>query len=305
MSTLAGSRPPAPAPVAAPAKLDPGLAARLPMRVLVCDDNIINQKVALRLLQQMGYRADAVATGRAALEALDRQPYDLIFMDLQMPEMDGLEATRILRQRQQDISQFPNYRPPVIVVAMTASALKGDREKCLAAGMDDYIAKPVRLEDMRNIVERWGPRVQAARSVEPMKSHTPPAAGTSPPTCPPAAPVDLERLREFADGSEESLCELVGLFHKQTTEQLAQLAEALRAQNAPEVRRLAHSCAGASATCGAGELTRLLRQLEQQAEAGSLAQAPALLGQIRQEFARVCEFLAPHHRASDSLTRAS
>jgi DNA-binding response OmpR family regulator len=84
------------------------------------------------------------------------QSYDLIFMDVMMPEMGGLEATAAIRERQQSPSQFPNYKSPIIIVAMTASAMQGDREKCLAAGMDDYLAKPVRLEDIRSIVERWG-----------------------------------------------------------------------------------------------------------------------------------------------------
>ena len=157
---LSGAKP---APQTAPtnSKLDPKLASRLPLRVLLCDDNVINQKVALRLLQQMGYRADLAANGVEALAALDKQSYDLIFMDLMMPEMNGLEATATIRQRQQQPAQFPTYKSPIIIVAMTASAMQGDREKCLAAGMDDYLAKPVRLEDVRTIVERgmlWASR---------------------------------------------------------------------------------------------------------------------------------------------------
>jgi CheY-like chemotaxis protein len=140
------------------AKLDPALASRLPLRVLLCDDNVINQKVALRLLQQMGYRADLAANGLEALAALEARPYDLIFMDVMMPEMGGLEATAAIRQRQKQRVQFPNYKSPMIIIAMTANAMQGDREKCLAAGMDDYLAKPVRPEDMRTIVERWGVR---------------------------------------------------------------------------------------------------------------------------------------------------
>src|SRR5882724_2980748 len=116
-------------------KLDPTLAQRLPLRVLLCDDNAINQKVALRLLQQMGYRADLAANGIEALAALDRQPYDLVFMDVMMPEMGGLEATRVIRQRQKQKSEFPNYKSPLIIVAMTANAMQGDRENCLGAGM--------------------------------------------------------------------------------------------------------------------------------------------------------------------------
>ena len=130
-------------------KLDPKLSERLPMRVLLCDDNAINQKVAVRLLQQMGYQPDLASNGLDALAALERQTYDLIFMDVQMPEMDGLEATRLIRERPGRAG--PNSRittNTIVIIAMTASAMPGDRDKCIAAGMDDYLAKPIRPEDV-------------------------------------------------------------------------------------------------------------------------------------------------------------
>jgi CheY-like chemotaxis protein len=157
LRVMSGSKAAAPEAPATSTKLDPTLASRLPLRVLLCDDNVINQKVAARLLKQMGYRADIAANGLEALQALERQPYDLVFMDVMMPEMGGFEATRIIRERQSQQSQFPNYKSSIIIIAMTASAMQGDREKCLAAGMDDYLAKPVRLEDVRAVVERWAP----------------------------------------------------------------------------------------------------------------------------------------------------
>ena len=126
---------------AAPAKptADPGLATRHPLRILLAEDNVVNQKLAMRLLQQMGYRADLASNGIEAIESIERQPYDVVLMDVQMPEMDGLEASRRITQR------WPNGQRPRIV-AMTANAMQGDREECLAAGMDDYVTKPIRVD---------------------------------------------------------------------------------------------------------------------------------------------------------------
>ncbi|MCV2367067.1 ATP-binding protein [Roseateles oligotrophus] len=126
---------------AAPTLLDPGLASRHPLRILLAEDNGVNQKLALRLLEQMGYRADLAGNGREALECVARQSYDLVLMDVRMPEMDGLQATREIARR------WPAGRRPRIV-AMTANALNGDRPQCLAAGMDEHLAKPLRVENL-------------------------------------------------------------------------------------------------------------------------------------------------------------
>jgi len=124
---------------ASKASLDPGMAARHPLRVLLAEDNVVNQKLALRLLGQMGYRADVASNGVEAIECVERQRYDVILMDVQMPEMDGLEASRRITSRWP-----PTERPRI--VAMTANAMQGDREQCLAAGMDDYVTKPIRVD---------------------------------------------------------------------------------------------------------------------------------------------------------------
>ena len=121
--------------------LDATLATRHPLRILLAEDNAVNQKLALRLLQQMGYRADVASNGIEAIECIERQPYDVVLMDVQMPEMDGLEASRRINAR------WPNGARPRIV-AMTANAMHGDREECLAAGMDDYVTKPIRIEQL-------------------------------------------------------------------------------------------------------------------------------------------------------------
>jgi CheY-like chemotaxis protein len=120
---------------------DPGMAGRHPLRILLAEDNVVNQKLALRLLQQMGYRADLASNGLEAIESIERQPYDVVLMDVQMPEMDGLEASRRI------VARWPAGERPRIV-AMTASAMQGDRETCLQAGMDDYVSKPIRVDEL-------------------------------------------------------------------------------------------------------------------------------------------------------------
>ncbi|CAN5395382.1 hypothetical protein BH10PSE17_BH10PSE17_09880 [soil metagenome] len=134
--------------------IDPRMAERHPMRILLAEDNRVNQKLALRLLQQMGYDADLAHNGREALESLERRPYDLVLMDVQMPEMDGLEASRRITAR------WPAEQRPRIV-AMTANAMQGDREACLAAGMDDFLTKPIRVDQLIESLERIQSRSQA------------------------------------------------------------------------------------------------------------------------------------------------
>jgi CheY-like chemotaxis protein len=122
-------------------KLDPQMAENLPLRILLVEDNAVNQKLALRLLEQMGYRADLAGNGLEAIQAVGRQKYDVVLMDVQMPEMDGLEASR------QICARWPRGERPHII-AMTANAMQGDRERCLAAGMDDYVSKPIRVNEL-------------------------------------------------------------------------------------------------------------------------------------------------------------
>jgi signal transduction histidine kinase/HPt (histidine-containing phosphotransfer) domain-containing protein len=267
------------------AKPDQPLAERLPLQILLCDDNAINQKVATRILQQLGYQPGLAANGREALAALDRKPYSIIFMDVMMPEMDGLEATRVIRERQK--KGVANYYSNIVIVAMTAQAMQGDREKCLAAGMDDYLAKPIRPKDVRAIIERWGS--QSAPAEQPA---APVPAAAAPVTAAEEPPVEMDRLNDLTDGSAESLRELVDLFFKQTAQQLAQLEAAARANKADDVRRVAHSCAGASATLGMTRLVPMFRDLEKQGASGTLTNATNVCENALREFKVIQQYLA-------------
>jgi CheY-like chemotaxis protein len=138
-----------------PAKvlMDPELAKKHPLRILLAEDILVNQKLAMRLLAQMGYRADVASNGIEAIQSLERQPYDVILMDVQMPEMDGLEASR------QICARWPRGERPTII-AMTANAMQGDREMCLEAGMDDYVSKPIRPDELIKAIMKANPLQQ-------------------------------------------------------------------------------------------------------------------------------------------------
>jgi CheY-like chemotaxis protein len=141
---------------AKPIALDPSMARRHPLRILLAEDNVVNQKLALRMLQQMGYRADLASNGLEAVESVQRQTYDVVLMDVQMPEMDGLDAARTICAR-----WGPSERPRII--AMTANAMQGDRDMCFAAGMDDYVTKPIRVERLVEALTQVRARVHEER----------------------------------------------------------------------------------------------------------------------------------------------
>ena len=277
-----------------PPKLEPLLAERLPLRVLLVDDNLINQKVAVRMLQQFGYQPDVAGNGREALDALDRKPFDFIFMDVMMPELDGLEATRLIRKLQMGGDQL-NYQSRIIIVAMTAHAMQGDREKCIAAGMDDYLAKPVRPKDVRDMIERWGDKVM------PEARLTVPAVAANP-TAEPA--IDMDRMTDLTDGNLEGLRELVEMYLVQTHKQFAQMHAAIKEGNADALRRVAHSCAGASATLGMTHLVPKLRALEKLGGTGSLTGAVQICDDAAREYGRIQDFLKAHPDLATTVTNS-
>jgi CheY-like chemotaxis protein/HPt (histidine-containing phosphotransfer) domain-containing protein len=302
-----GTQPVAPRKTPTPSRLDASMAERLPLRILLADDNVINLKVALRLLLQLGYKADTACNGLEAFRAVEQKPYDVILMDVQMPEMDGLDATRRIRQRQQEPVPPAHFQRPIVIVAMTANAMQGDREKCVAAGMDDYLPKPVRPEALQAMLELHAARVLNFAAQAPVSAAEP--ATTAPSATPvltvlPAPtevssvaeqpPIDMDRLNEFAGGSVENFNELVSLYLKQTTEQIDLIRTALAENNAERASRVAHSCAGASATCGMSAIVPLLRQVEHLTQEGKVPAANELLPAIDHEFTRLKHYLELH-----------
>ncbi len=284
---------PAPRPVQASLRLDASLAERLPLRILLADDNIINQKVALRLLQQLGYSADIASDGLQTVQAVEQKEYDVVFMDVQMPGLDGLEATRRIRARQAEAAPPPALARKLVIIAMTANAMHGDREKCVAAGMDDYVPKPVRPETLQQMIERHGPTVSSPAPATPGPNLTVLPSAQAPPVVE-QPPVDMARLTDFAGGNQDSYDELVALYFKQTSEQLAQIRTAISNGDPAGASRLAHSAAGASATCGMVAMVPLLRRIEHLGQDGRLADAAGLLRDVDREFERLKTYLQTH-----------
>jgi two-component system, sensor histidine kinase and response regulator len=263
-------------------------------RVLVAEDNVANQKVAVRLLEKLGCRVDVAATGAEAVLLLRLLSYDLVFMDCQMPEMNGYEATREIR-RQKGLNR------KVPIVAMTANAMSGDREECLAAGMDDYIAKPIELEQIVEMLQRW---VRSAGESDrgkpaPSRVETAPAVPPTPPSTPAAVNAEaLDRLRELSDGDALSfLKDLLGTYQNDTTQRLTVLRAACAAADAGGLRRAAHAIKGSSLNVGALHLADLCQQVELLAESGALDAIAGLVTQIGQEFERVKAALDDYTKA--------
>jgi CheY-like chemotaxis protein/HPt (histidine-containing phosphotransfer) domain-containing protein len=248
--------------------LDAGLAERHPLRILVTEDNVVNQRLALRLLEKLGYRADVAANGLEAIEALERQPYDLVLMDVQMPEMDGVEATRHILER------WPDDDWPWIV-AMTAEAMQGDREGFLAAGMNDYVAKPIRTQELVAAISRAPRRTQPERV---------PGAPVSRPAVDAAV---LTRLAESMGGDDAFVTELIEQFVTDSPPLVAAARKGLEAGDAGEVRRAAHTLKSNAATFGANELSDRSSRLEAAAKAGTLDDAPEQIDAIAEELERV------------------
>jgi CheY-like chemotaxis protein/HPt (histidine-containing phosphotransfer) domain-containing protein len=249
---------------------DASRSAPMALRLLVAEDNAVNRQLALALLAKLGYEADVVENGLEALDALERVTYDAVLMDVQMPELDGLEATRRIRER------FPSTHGPTII-AMTANVMEGDREECLAAGMDDYISKPIRVDELSRALARCRP----VRTGETLDQA---ALGTL--------------VSSLGGGEEgrEAVRELVDTFLEDAATQMASLHGAVERGDADAARRAAHTLKSNGATFGAQPFAHLCRQLENLGREGQLDAAPELLRLADEEWERVGDALLSARR---------
>jgi CheY-like chemotaxis protein len=258
------------------------------LRILLVEDFVINQEVALRQLRKLGYRADVVADGFAALKALELDPYDIILMDCQMPILDGYEATAKIR-----IREGTGKRTPII--AMTANAMTGDREKCIAAGMDDYITKPIKAADLKRVLEQWSgaswKKPAESAAIAELSPGRQLGAGGSAAASVIAAPVDLERLLDAVGDGDRVPADFVEFYLNQMSEELEKLKTAIRLKSAHEVVQLAHGCAGMNANCGMLAVVAPLQGLERIGTDGNLDGAELIADQVMLGFERIRLFL--------------
>jgi CheY-like chemotaxis protein len=245
------------------------------MCILLAEDNLTNQKVALRILEKIGYPAEAVANGKEVLAALERNSYDLILMDVQMPEMDGFESTAAIRRKEKETGHH------IPIIAMTAHAMKGDRERCFKAGMDDYISKPVQPKELIAVIERRLREApvampEAARARIPKENEI----------------FDKKILLSRLDGDEEIFREIVQAFLADAPLQLEKLKQALQEGNVAGVERQAHLLKGAAMNMAGKEVQTVAWEMEMVAKDGDLSRARSLVEKLEPAFERLKRVLS-------------
>jgi signal transduction histidine kinase/HPt (histidine-containing phosphotransfer) domain-containing protein/BarA-like signal transduction histidine kinase len=250
--------------------LDSDFARRLPLRLLLADDNPINQKVGVSVLNKLGYQADLAHDGKQVLQALEKKHYDVLFLDVQMPEMDGMECARLICEK------YTRDKRPVII-AMTGNALMGDREKCLAAGMDDYISKPVRVADLQAALERWGPTK--------VVKHDTAYFLRNPDDLSPGLLDDaiIADLREMAPTNGVSMLrELIDLYLESAPARVTQIIQSV--EDAKKLAFHAHALKSMSLNMGARRITELAQRLENLGNSGQVFGAMPIIQELESVF---------------------
>jgi CheY-like chemotaxis protein len=256
--------------------------ANYSVRMLLAEDNEVNQRVALKQLKKLGFSADAVSNGNEVLAALQRVPYDIIIMDCQMPEMDGYEVTRRIRQGASD--SYIHLKAAPYIIALTANAMEGDRERCLSLGMNDYLTKPLHLHELDAVLQRALLRLQPMQFADSAADAAEEASESLDRTI-------LDGLRELREpGQPDPLRELIELFLRDARPRLNRMNEAATSGALPALAAESHALKGSASNLGARRLSQLCAALEKQAKNGDPDTAETLT-HVTREFARVCELL--------------
>jgi signal transduction histidine kinase/AmiR/NasT family two-component response regulator/HPt (histidine-containing phosphotransfer) domain-containing protein len=261
-------------------------------RILLAEDNAINQDVALGQLERLGYTADVVTNGREALEALHRVTYDIILMDCMMPEMDGYEATVKVRAEEKEKKKSARLH----IIAMTANAMQGDREKCIAAGMDDYVSKPVQLADLRRALDKWKPSQNSNGQSAPARVEvaSAPVVESQTITTSEEPAVDVERLADVTMNKPDKAIRLLTTFLTQAEETRQKLPVAIQAGAAKDIRQITHKLVGAASSLGIVAVVPALSALEQMGDSGQLDGADASYNEYCAQLERARQFITEY-----------
>ena len=266
-------------------------------RVLVVEDNSVNQKLAVRMLEKLGYQPALVENGQEALAALDAATYDAVLMDCQMPVMDGFEATAAIRRQEAAGKRYVStgHLP---IIAVTANAMQGDRERCLAAGMDAYLAKPIKLEDLRTTLARWAMSATAEeRGTDAVKSLGAGSEGR--------AIFDPAQMLQNIGGDQDLLIQLVDLFIERQGDMMSQIRKALSLGDTVTVERSAHTLKGTAGNLCAPEVALAAGRLEAIGRLGTLHDAPAVYAHLEMEILRLLRALEEYRGTSGVITQAA
>jgi CheY-like chemotaxis protein len=259
------------------------------LRVLVAEDNAVNQQVAVGMLERAGHEAAVAGNGREVLALLEKEAFDVVLMDVQMPELDGLETTAAIRERERATGAH------LPIVALTAHAMRGDAERCLAAGMDAYLAKPLQPRDLASaIASAVGSVAAGAAAAADSASGAPATVGA----------VDLPRLLERVGGDRKALADLVRIFRADWPKQLARLRKAVRGNDAAALRAAAHALKGAVSNFAAPAATEAALGLQKMGASAQLGRAEAALARLEQEVEALLAALAAAVRARGASAAA-
>jgi len=263
--------------------VEPGAATSKRLHVLVAEDNAVNQRVVVRLLEKMGHIPVIARNGQEAVETYESRPFDVVLMDVQMPVMDGLTAATAIRENE---ARHPGRRR-LPILALTAYAMRGDRERCLAAGMDDYLTKPIKPEDLSAALSRLFENGRAAPIpvAAPARSNPAPETG-----------FDLTAALHYVGGDRELLDELLGIFAEDAPVRMEAIRRAIAGGDTPELMREAHTLKGALKVIGAMTAARLAEDLEALGRAGDANGADKLGVALEQEMERLLPSLPTSKR---------